>query len=122
MFTCEDTMLDSMVQPPSCSRTTAAEVSSHDVSIPSMFMDVCVRLASNEGRQGRAVRRFRDSLFRNDAGDVLVRRDVEGGIARLGGLRGHPCGPDVRDFLLVALFDRDACAVGRGQIDGGDWR
>jgi hypothetical protein len=36
---CDATMFDPIVQVPFVSETTAADVSSHDVSIPSMRMD-----------------------------------------------------------------------------------
>ena len=69
-----------IVHAPLVSETTAADVSSHDVSIPRISMKSGVAFLSllTKHRQGLGIWRARDAALGDDAGDVLVRRDVEG--------------------------------------------
>ena len=71
-------------------------------------------------RQGLAVGRAADPLFRDDAGDEGVVGHVEGGVVALHPRGGH--GPDVEfgaDLLRVPEFDLDIIPGGAVQVDGG---
>src|SRR5262245_21555696 len=99
-------MFDLIVQRPLRSSTIAAAVSSQDVSIPSTSMGETLD-----------ERRLEDTALRDDRGDVLVRRDVERGIAHLRALGCELVVADVRHLARITLLDRNAIAIPGRKID-----
>src|SRR5439155_25778873 len=71
---------------------------------------------------GEGVRRAKDSALRDDAGDELGGRDVEGGIVdRALGRRGLAAGR-ATDLARVPLLDGNGGARGNGSVDGRERR
>jgi hypothetical protein len=58
-----------------------------------------------------------DPTFRDDAGDVAVRGDVERGIPDPRALRRHARRTEVADLALIAFLDRNVRAVRRRDVD-----
>src|SRR5215813_5184468 len=102
------------------SSTTAADVSSQEVSMPRILMSRRRSPFELEGLAQRLdVRRPEDAPLGDDAGNQLVRRDVECRIPDVRA-RGRQLGAaDVGDLARAALLDRNMTPVGRGEIDGG---
>src|SRR5687768_14234889 len=127
------------------SLTTAAAVSSHDVSIASTVTGESVgdigsvippgprpvtigprvpasacrpRALGEGGGQGLGERRLDDTPLGDDAGDVAMRRHVERGVADLRADWRQAGGAEVRHLPLVALLDRDVIAVRGREVDG----
>src|SRR5436190_24165213 len=125
------------------SSTTAADVSSQEVSIPrmSIWFGGAKSLAGPKGpalhrvgrvlwtrhRVERRAQRFRVGRAENpalgdDAADEMVRRDIERRIPDQRA-RGRKLGSrHMRHFPGITLLDRDARAIGRVQIDRGQRR
>src|SRR6476661_4087391 len=101
MSTWDATTLDRSIQgeaPPVAASTTAAAVSSQDVSMPRMRIGL--RDVAQRFREGR----MDDAAIGDDGRDEAVRRDVESGVANRGAGGRNLGRPDVRDFLRVALL------------------
>src|SRR4029453_4451199 len=114
--TCDATMFDPIVHVPSVSVTTAAALFSPNVSMPGIRMKMMAisRLdarAVDQVRQRLREGRACDAAFGDDGGDVLMRSDVERRVQNPGSLRRQPCGAQMRDFLRVALLDRNSAAA-----------
>src|SRR5688572_15034047 len=99
-------MLEPIDQRPSSSDTTAADVSSHDVSIPRINIQKKVSGPFiDQVAQRLGIRGGGDAALGNDGRHVLVRCDVKGRIANVSGLRRQSRGPEVGDLAGVALLD-----------------
>src|ERR1035438_2886239 len=72
--------------------------------------------------QRLAVRRARHAAFRDDPGDVAVRRYVERGIEHRHAVGRHHRVAYVRYFARGALLDGDVVAAGERQVERGDGR
>src|SRR5688572_32421746 len=88
--TCDATTFDPIVQTPSVSVTTAADVSSHDVSMPSINIQIkgsdpftAYRFTMNKFRQRLRIRRASDAALGDDGRHVFVRCDIEIGRAHV---------------------------------------
>src|SRR5688572_8375895 len=109
MSTCDAMMLDRTIQGRASSPvvdTTAAAVSSQDVSIPRTFMgDPRSRLSLRveQRLQAVAVRRPRDTTFSDDARHQLGRRDIEGRIPDAGTFRRETGAAQMRDLFRRTL-------------------
>src|SRR5712671_469603 len=75
------------------------------------------RLLLERALQRFGIRRPEDPALRDDAGDELVRCHVEGRIPDARAGRRELRRADVRHLAAVALFDRDAIAVRRIEVD-----
>src|SRR5262245_50374455 len=119
MATCEATTFERIAQgfaASPVSSTTAADVSSQDVSIPRINMSLDG--GGSECRLQRfGVRRAEHAALGDDAGNQLVRRHVEGGVPDMGTVRRQLTATQVRDLAAVALFDGNLRAVGGTEID-----
>ena len=58
-----------------------------------------------------------DAALGDDARDIAVRGDVEGGVADLRADRRQPRRAQMRHFPLVAFLDRDLITIRRGEVD-----
>src|ERR1700683_5014928 len=108
--------------------TTAAAVSSHDVSIPRTF--ICARLGRRLGSragleehlQTLGIGRPSHTALRDDAGHEPMRRHVKGGVPHRGPIGREPRGTQMRHLFRVAFFDWNLAAVGRPEVDGREGR
>src|SRR5215213_652781 len=117
MAICDATMLERSCQRPGPSSTTAAAVSSHEVSIPRTSMNDLGSRILNAGFEGFFKRSAIDTALGDDRGDVLRGRDIERGIADVRAFRRELVAADVRDLAGVALLDRNGVTVFGRQVD-----
>src|SRR5438874_5756311 len=94
------------------SSTTAAEVSSQDVSMPRISIRTTA-LAERHGFREGALQRLdvgrpEDAALRDNPGDEPVRCDVERGIPDERAAGRQLRAADARDLASASLFDRDA--------------
>ena len=77
-------------------------------------------LVVKQRRQALGVRGPADALLRDDAGDQVVVRHVEGGVVALHLRQGHGLFiPQRLDLLRVPQLDGDVVPVGAVHVDGG---
>src|SRR5262245_52849309 len=103
------------------SSTTAADVSSQDVSIPRM------RMPSDRSRGERRSQRFRVwraeyAALGDDGGNQLVRRDVECRVAHERAGRRQLTATEMGHFFFIALLDRNPGSIRRLEVDGRERR
>jgi len=65
-------------------------------------------------------RRMDDSPFCDDAGKILVRRDIKSGVVDLHADRSHLHSLYVGDLGCFTLLDGNGRSIGDGEVDGGD--
>src|SRR3954464_8576974 len=111
MATCDATILDRIAQGVAASpvsSTTAADVSSHEVSMPRMrmggvalllaFLQFCRPDVLERALERFRIRRSENAFFSDDAGDQTVRCDIEPRVPDFGAGRSDLRRPDVRDL------------------------